>query len=1272
MRLPEPASLVVDHPAIPVPLELDGGLLPGPPGGRDPARLATADRNRVALQLIAAAALLAEFDLWPGSAAIRTARAIPGPGGVQAVLGGWPRRLTAVTRRLGGGEGAAQLLRDRVVAATALRCGVEVPRGEGDGYFLEPWLRQLLARLGASVDRVTARNLWALRWTVPPAPEAGEVSFWATPETAVADRVAAAAWTAMVRAGRSCWLRRVGGDQDTAPLPPVGARGTLVIAGELSADDLAGLVRWADTPGCSAMAVGLFPAGWSPPSVPLDVGRLDRHLVVAAGSLEAARRVVERRSGRFHPLSRQDRRGVTDDVLALWAPPRRVAAAGGHDHSREALEGLLALLPEGLPEGLVRLHAGLPDVALDSRSEELGVVRRDGRWRLATPSPMVPDPRHGIVAELFEPGDPRRLRHRALADREEAGRLAAWCRRQVLELEGRPVRALLVDVARGALGSEVEAAMAEACLLHQDLAGARAAVDALGEAGGPWRRWLAVAERIGGRTGVLTTRERERAPLAAAAVALDGLRRSGDRGRATAELDAVAGAVGGVVARWIALERAAVEQPGCLADREWRREVTQGHPFLRRRLLHLRALALEGRRASAARRLLNLLAGDDLTPGERAMLEIDLGSAALAEGDSEAADVHGLRALRLLEAAGFESRTRIVRFNLAVSDIDRLRVGSADRRLTALEEAGRDLFVVLERARWHLAVGHLDRFRDCVGRLRIDGATGRDPRLREAYALLDGVRALLEGELAQAAARLALGGEEAASWAAVLDAVRGVEPRGVDGADGWGLGLASRWIAAGSDPQDVGVRDLRGAMALAVAARLVPDRIRVDDRRRAESAAVLREAGLEGWAAELRRAGREPDRALGSLLRLLEEGGPERVGDGDVEALLDWVGVGGIEVRRAGAATPLWRRGDGPPGPVRREFGLDLLPLGGEPPDVVRWRLLAGILDLQLGFAPTADDRPGGRETSPILGMSPEMQTLRAQVASLAPTVVPVLVTGETGSGKELVARELHRLSARRGAFVPVNVAAIPDSLLEAELFGAVRGAYTGADRSRRGLAQTADGGTLFLDEIGDLSPPMQVKLLRFLESGEVRPVGGDLVSRVDARIVAATHRDLPARVAAGTFREDLYFRIAVGRVEVPALRDRPEDIPELRAVFEREAEQRHGLRRCRWTPDAERALARYAWPGNVRELRHAVEVAMIRTAGEPVTPGHLPVGGASPAPAPVRRWNEILDAAKAEALREALRRTGGNRSAAARELGISRQALLYHLRRLGLRDPSP
>jgi transcriptional regulator with PAS, ATPase and Fis domain len=283
----------------------------------------------------------------------------------------------------------------------------------------------------------------------------------------------------------------------------------------------------------------------------------------------------------------------------------------------------------------------------------------------------------------------------------------------------------------------------------------------------------------------------------------------------------------------------------------------------------------------------------------------------------------------------------------------------------------------------------------------------------------------------------------------------------------------------------------------------------------------------------------------------------------------------------------------------------------------------------------------------------------------MGPTHLPILIVGETGVGKEVAARALHRLSGRRGAFVPVNVAAIPANLLEAELFGSVKGAYTGADRARQGLAVAADGGTLFLDEIGDLDPPLQVKLLRFLDSQEVRPVGATQSRIVDVRILSATNSDLGRRVREGSFRQDLYYRIAGPPLTIPPLRERREDIGLLTDLFEREAVARHSLATGTWSGEAEAMMRRYPWPGNVRELRQAVEVALVRAGGGTVRREHLPFtetkDGAT------GTWEEAQRDFRRSFLRAALERNNGNRSATARELGISRQALLYHIRNFGL-----
>ncbi len=302
-----------------------------------------------------------------------------------------------------------------------------------------------------------------------------------------------------------------------------------------------------------------------------------------------------------------------------------------------------------------------------------------------------------------------------------------------------------------------------------------------------------------------------------------------------------------------------------------------------------------------------------------------------------------------------------------------------------------------------------------------------------------------------------------------------------------------------------------------------------------------------------------------------------------------------------------------------------------------------------------------------IDGHSAAADRLRGEVRQAAGPRFTVLVHGETGSGKEIVAREIHRLSGRTGEMVAVNVAAVPANLLEAELFGSVKGAFTGADRSRRGLVTAADGGSLFLDEVGDLDLALQVKLLRFLESGEVRPVGSDQTRILDVRVICATHRNLDRRVREGRFREDLYYRMAVAKIEVPSLRERIEDIPILRRIFEQEASRRHGLQISLWTAAAELRLMQHHWPGNVRELKQIVEVAMARASGGAIRPDHLPLGERRPISQ--GSWETNLASFKRRLLTDVLTRNRGNRSAAARELGVSRQALLYQLKKLNLTE---
>ena len=244
-----------------------------------------------------------------------------------------------------------------------------------------------------------------------------------------------------------------------------------------------------------------------------------------------------------------------------------------------------------------------------------------------------------------------------------------------------------------------------------------------------------------------------------------------------------------------------------------------------------------------------------------------------------------------------------------------------------------------------------------------------------------------------------------------------------------------------------------------------------------------------------------------------------------------------------------------------------------------------------------------------FIGDSPAMAALRQDIATAARTSAKVMILGETGVGKEVVARLLHQQSSRRGrAFVAVNCSGVPETLLESELFGHARGSFTGAYRDRPGLVRQADRGTLFLDELGEMSLRMQAVLLRFTETGEVQQVGADgPAARADVRLVTATHRDLSKQIAAGAFREDLYYRLNVIQICIPPLRDRGDDILQLVDFYVRMAAVTHGLRVPSFTPDALQVLLGYGWPGNVRELRNIAERLVLQDRSRPLTPDDLP-----------------------------------------------------------------
>ncbi len=336
--------------------------------------------------------------------------------------------------------------------------------------------------------------------------------------------------------------------------------------------------------------------------------------------------------------------------------------------------------------------------------------------------------------------------------------------------------------------------------------------------------------------------------------------------------------------------------------------------------------------------------------------------------------------------------------------------------------------------------------------------------------------------------------------------------------------------------------------------------------------------------------------------------------------------------------------------------------ISAKPVEISGRKLIVLVIEKPHGLF---DARPGANACTGMCGMvgrNEKMLALYEMLRDVAPVNVPVLIQGETGTGKELAANAIHNNSPRVSKrFVPVNCAALPHGLLESELFGHVRGAFTGAVSDKKGRFELADGGTIFLDEIGDMCPNLQVKLLRVLQEGCFERLGSTKTVHVDVRVVSATNKDLEAEVAAGRFRSDLYYRLCVVPITLPPLRERMEDVPLLAHHFLKSLTRKLGRKAASLSTDALSMMMRYDWPGNVRELQNAVYFALVRCREGAIRPEHLPpslAGRARRAVGPARREPKL----KADRVAEALDEVKGNRKKAAKILGVSRSTLYRFL----------
>jgi transcriptional regulator with AAA-type ATPase domain len=1237
-------------------------------------------REAVAAQLIATAAFLYERGWLPSRALLRNTRVSRGAEGVWLRLAGLPRHRLGdpcLERHLRHRPGAVEGM-----AATAVLplLGAVVPERRREWSEAlrrrRPWeassalLEVLLGRTRHAAalrhPAGTGRVLWARRLAVP---DAGVARI--DEDALIAPVVGAALLRAAARDGR---LTTVSGEFDEAEIARCQARAaaaghdtlvltTLAVPGEPFIE-LAreGEAAWALASEPDAAQAHVLAA--------VEVGRdraLLAGLVLAAGARNAF-------------ACRPRRVNVTGDAQRFASPAAREVLAW----LRNAPAGLTAAELEILTDGA---NGGLDEL------ERLRLVgHRKSRWHALVSAEASPERMRAIAARLPAPSVGGMVA-RAVADGDGAP-LANWCaamldgglapavRDAVTPLAAHPELSLLAAEAALALGRLAEAEgilervpanrrSAEWHLLNAwraDQAGLPSlAAEALETCGG-----AELADRLQARRAYLLAEQARRA------------HRGVERQRLLEE--AVRAAPAAVPEAGMTLAAAA----GSGELRAWRRNLGAAWAGdLAARTYHLRGLEAQERGAVAAaatalRAALGSASGDDAKLlGE---IHSDLGAAAILTDRPVVAERHLALAQRHLEACGSRRAVTIVQANRAVLACDRLEWREASELILAsraLRGEVRDVAYWLEEA--ELARAELARgaFQAVEGRLPALEEQAREfndrATLQESVAVLRGHLALVHGDFegASAAAARAERGE-AVLILAIVDGARGLDPAGGLPAR-WGMVATAAMLAAWrrgdrslalervvAAPPRLGLETAVGVARFA--AILGRAEFPADDDWDAlagDASDTLEGAGLDGWAELLRSvSGGDDVRLLGALAAVLGAGSDALLAE-HLRGLCFALRAKGIVITRRGVELARWGEEDATTAEVTVEEIT--VRVAGRPSRSGRKAMEAMAVFLATHLP--SDGVPAARTGSPLIGTSAVMAALREEIERWGPLPANVLIVGEPGTGKELVASELHRASRRSGRFVAVNCAGLPGTLLEAELFGVVRGAFTGADRDRAGLVEAAERGTLFLDEVGELPLELQGKLLRLLQEREVRRVGSTVSRVVDVRFVAATNRDLDAAVAEGRFRRDLYHRIAVAVVVVPPLRERGEDVVELARRFVDLHADRFRRTGVRLAPAAATLLRKAGWPGNVRELDTVVQRAVAAARpGEALGPDRFPVlAQGAPTSPPALTWDEAVAAFRRQYFTALLEMCGGNRSEAARRAGISRQTLLYHLRALGI-----